>query len=177
MTSLFFLPMIMRNSVTLAITTLLTVLATSPAHSAPFKVRADKENVVASKIAGHWELDELLTKRLGGSGIRKVSFHEDATVVEKIPAKYEEFLGERAIYMAGKMVIDEEVPFILIEYKGNPTVVFFRERDGDPLGDAESFNVMLAPGKNTQDDLLFIGGDFNNQPFSALRRAMKRDDR
>jgi hypothetical protein len=61
--------------------------------------------------------------------------------------------------------------FILIEMKGNPHVVYFRERDGDPLGDAESFNVMLAVAKDKPSDLLFIGGDFNNQPFTAYERS------
>jgi hypothetical protein len=47
-----------------------------------------------------------------------------------------------------------------------------RERNGDPHGDGESFNVMLARGKEEQQDLLFVGGDSNNQPFSAYRRVV-----
>jgi hypothetical protein len=31
--------------------------------------------------------------------------------------------------------------------------------------------IMLAPARETENDLLFIGGDFNNQPFSAYARA------
>ena len=38
------------------------------------------------------------------------------------------------------------------------------------LGDAESFNVMFAVARQRQNDLLFIGGDFNNQPFAAYAR-------
>jgi hypothetical protein len=44
---------------------------------------------------------------------------------------------------------------------------------GDPLGDAESFNVMLAVARDGTNDLLFIGGDFNNQPFAAYRRVKR----
>jgi hypothetical protein len=74
--------------------------------------------------------------------------------------------------MAGIMKSGKnDYPFILIEHKGNPHIVIFREWDGDPVGDAESFNVMLAVAENTSNDLLFIGGDFNNQPFYALERA------
>ena len=65
---------------------------------------------------------------------------------------------------------DEEVPFFLTAIHGTPRVFWFRERDGDPFGDEESFNVMLASGAGREDDLLFRGGDFNNQPFTAYKR-------
>ena len=71
---------------------------------------------------------------------------------------------------------DKEHVFVLIEHRGNPHLVWFREAGGDPLGDAESFNVMLAPAKDTANDLLFIGGDFNNQPFSAYKRVKSQRD-
>lgn len=128
--------------------------------------------MVASKLEGQWEPDADLTKRLGGTAAGKFSFKSEATVAAKIPAKYEKFFKGKQVYMAGVLTFkDKEHPFVLIEHKGNPHVVYFRERDGDPLGDAESFNVMLAVGKDKQGDLLFIGGDFNNQPFAAYRRV------
>jgi hypothetical protein len=34
---------------------------------------------------------------------------------------------------------------------------------------------MLAPAKNPTDDLLFVGGDFNNCPFRALERAERAE--
>ena len=61
-------------------------------------------------------------------------------------------------------------PFLLIAVHGNPHVLYFRERDGDPMGDGESFNLVLAPAREPASDLLFIGGDFNNQPFAAYDR-------
>jgi hypothetical protein len=59
--------------------------------------------------------------------------------------------------------------FIVIEHKGNPHLVYFGGKV--PLGGEGSLNLMLAVGKETANDLLFIGGDFNNQPFSAYRRV------
>jgi len=64
---------------------------------------------------------------------------------------------------------DTEHPFLLFENWGNPYIVYLRKRNGDPQGDGESFNVMLARGKEEQQDLLFVGGDFNNQPLAAYR--------
>jgi len=45
------------------------------------------------------------------------------------------------------------------------------------MGDAESFNVMLAPARDRRNDLLFIGGDFNNQPFAAFERVERNAPR
>jgi hypothetical protein len=46
-----------------------------------------------------------------------------------------------------------------------------REKNGNPMGDGESFNLVIAPAKEKGQDLLFIGGDFNNQAFAAFERA------
>lgn len=139
--------------------------------TAEIKVEADKDNVVASKIEGTWEPDDMLTKRVEGASLGAVIFKSDAEVAKLIPAKYNEFLKGKRVYLAGRMTLrKQEFPFILIEHKGNPHVVYFQQRGDDPFGDAESFNVMLVVAKDTTKDLLFIGGDFNNQPFSAYQR-------
>lgn len=141
--------------------------------SAEIKVEADKDNVVASKIEGTWGPDEALTRRVEGASLGAVTFKSDAEVAKMIPGKYDEFLKGRRIYLAGRMTLrKQEYPFILIEHKGNPHVVYFRQRGDDPMGDVESFNVMLVVAKDTAKDLLFIGGDFNNQPFSAYQRVV-----
>lgn len=141
--------------------------------SADVKVEADKDNVVASKIEGTWGPDEALTRRVEGTSLGALIFKSDPDVVRLIPAKYNAFLQGKRVYFAGRMTQrKEEFPFILIEHKGNPHLVYFRKRGDEPLGDAESFNVMLVVAKDTSQDLLFIGGDFNNQPFSAYQRVV-----
>lgn len=75
------------------------------------------------------------------------------------------------IYLAGFVNLDgKDCPFVLTHTRGNPHVVFWLEREGDPFGNGESFNVMLAVAQKKQNDLLFVGGDFNNQAFSAFER-------
>ena len=148
------------------------VLCLNVSGRAAQEVKADKDNVVASKLEGTWEPDVEVTARLGANSKGRLSFRSDVNITAKIPAKYDAFLKGKQIYMAGVMtLIQKEHPFLVIEHKGNPQVVYFRERNGDPLGDAESFNVSVIVAKDTKDDLLFVGGDFNNQPFSAYRRA------
>jgi hypothetical protein len=143
----------------------------------------DKENVVASSLEGKWRPNAELTKRLvGRSGPERpagvyiefetVEFASDDSVAATVPQAYEKFLKDKTIYMSGTMTLRaRKYPFLLISRSGNPHVVYFRERDGVAMGDAESFNVMLAPAKDRRNDLLFLGGDFNNQPFSAFERA------
>ena len=116
--------------------------------------RPDRENVVASRLAGQWVVDRALTTRLRGKPQasippgNEVEFTSDPAVAGKIPKKYHDLLKAFPIYMAGTMKMrGKPYPFILIGHKGNPCVMYFRERDGDPMGDAESFNVMLAPAK------------------------------
>jgi len=141
---------------------------------AAFSVTADKENVVAGRLEGEWQLHAELTRRLLGEErpAAQLAFKSAPEMAGKVPAKYEKFLDKKQIYMAGIVKLKgKEHPFILVEHKGNPHVVWFRERDGDPMGDAESANVMLAPAKDQANDLLFVGGDFNNQPFSAYERV------
>ena len=156
--------------VTAAFTFLLLFSSTLMAE---LKVESDKDNVVSSRLEGRWQFNKAISTRLADHDWGKtMGFHADDKVVTKIPEKYEKFLADKTIYMAGIMKSGkDEYPFILIEHKGNPHIVYFRERDGDPLGDAESFNVMLAVAEKTSNDLLFVGGDFNNQPFYALERA------
>jgi hypothetical protein len=102
------------------------------------------------------------------------SFAKDEKAVpraalEKLAASLK---GKLHVYAMGWMTAREKKhPFFLTALNGNPHVVYFRERGGDPLGDAESFNVMLAVAEDRKDDLLFFGGDFNNQPFTALGRV------
>jgi len=140
------------------------------------KVEPDKENIVASRLEGDWQLDVALTKRLieedtAGDRALAVSFKSDPAVAGKIPAEYEKFFGNKKVYLAGVVTfkgrgVSEHV-FILIEHRGNPLVAFFR---GGGLG-AKGFYVMLAVAQNQRNDLLFIGGDLAKKPFSAYARV------
>ena len=155
---------------------------------AGLKVKADKQNVVASRLEGRWTVHAALTKRLTEGRPDRESFAtlfhftSDPTVAEKIPAEYDSFLKDERIYLAGKMNVrwgsarTGEYPFILIQHRGNPYIVYFRQKGDKPMGDAESFNVMLAVARKKAKDLLFIGGDFNNQPFSAFERVAEKKD-
>lgn len=142
----------------------------------------NKENVVASCLAGTWKYHADLTQKLGGdrAGVegagdaKTFTFTMDRTAIpdEELKKLAGRVKVKLTAYAIGRMKMrDQEYPFLLTTLHGNPHVLYFRERKGDPFGDAESFNVMAAKGRDAASDLLFLGGDFNNQPFSALERV------
>jgi len=144
-----------------------------------FVVKADKDNVVARYLVGSWKLDAALSKALTGrerEKVSKVSFTSDAAVAAKIPAKFDKYLASKRIYLAGNMVLTlkgKEVtfPYILITHGGSPLVVFFEDRAGKPLDDAETLYVSVAGAKDPTKAMLFVGGDHADEPFLAFRRA------
>ena len=140
-------------------------------NSSPLNYVNDKENVVSSAMEGEW-----FSRQEGYTMI----FKKDTTVLEQIPAKYHDFLKDKIIYSVGYITIKsatkvftENKPYFLTVLNGNPHVFWFRERNGDPLGDSESFNVFIAIGETSVDDLLYMGGDFNNQPFLRFTRVKR----
>jgi len=147
------------------------------AASAGVKVAPDPENVIASRLLGAWQTDADLWERLAGGPVHiplwSYRFEPDESLAAGLPDKYADFFKDKPIYLAGRISgghLSAACPFVLTVFHGNPHIVYFREKDGDPMGDAESFNVMLARGDKPENDILFIGGDFNNQPFTAYRR-------
>ena len=164
-------------SVRTAIVSFLGLVLLLSAAQAAFTVQPDKRNVVSNRMMGAWQVDRSATERLLGrksSGLDSVSFRARSDVVGRVPEKYGKFLDGKRIYAAGLLTLKgKDHPFILIVHAGNPHVVWFRERDGDPMGDAESFNVMLAAGRDASTDMLFIGQDIGISPFAVYRRAAR----
>ena len=157
----------------LAVVVSLFLFATTAQADRP-KVEPDEKNIVAKKLPGTWKFNPDLSQRLIGKGkhkIKTITFRDDAGVAGQVPAKLKEKLGR--LYLSGWMVFNDKVtfPFLLIQLGGNPHVVFFEKRDGDPFGDAESFYVMLPQAREKANDLLFVGGDMPREPFMAFDRV------
>lgn len=136
------------------------------------EVEPDKENIVGSLLAGSWIADDELNVRLGRNARPdNFQFLIDHKIVDSIPAKYQSLLKNKRIYSAGTMLRGTQGhPFVLIENNGNPHLVYFRDRGTETWGDAESFNLFVVSAAERSNDILFVGGDFNNEPFFAYRR-------
>lgn len=128
----------------------------------------NRENIVASAIDGTWKL-------ISSEDNYQLNFTEDTTVIDKISIEYYEVLKDFVIYNAGYMRSTRNsktttYPFILTAINGNPHLVYFRKTDSNPIGDSESFNLVIAKGASKNQDRLFTGGDFNNQAFKEFKR-------
>lgn len=162
-----------------------------PGETGKLTFVTDEENVVASEIWGAWEMDADLTTRLTQRPPREgqtlsLDFKKSdkhtalmtrflekffASVEKKADARLDEL--KRActlIYASGELAViqgerAESFAFILVNYRGNPYVIILENEV-----DLESFNVMLARDLKGDGDLLFVGGDYNNQSFTALKR-------
>ncbi len=153
------------------------LLVTWAAAAAVIKDVGNEQNVLATVLEGKWVPDESLNKRLGHKPMDgSLEFRLDPEAVpDKILGKLpDEFSG--SIYAIGWVTMREgaketKFSFFLTNLNGNPHIVCFQERGGDPYGDSESSIVMAARGADKGDDLLFMGGDFNNENFMAFRRA------
>lgn len=170
----------MRKGIAMGCVSLGMVACAAAVVWAELKVKGDKENVVASRLVGKWVLHAGLTERLTGKKAPKgkwgYEFSPEPAVAGTIPETYAKLLKDKPIYLAGKMKRVgagqvKEHPFLLTTHRGNPRVFYFVPTREEPAGHAESLNVMLAVAEDKAKDLLFVGGDFNNQPFFAFERA------
>jgi hypothetical protein len=161
---------------TLAPLLLLVLSLPGPTGPGELVLEHNPENVVGSRLAGRWTVAAELSSHLRGrpvaAGSEALEFRADPAVVGAIPADYHEFLADQPLYLAGQLVRARGTdPFVLTTLNGNPHVIVFRPEGGRSHGAVESFNLALAPAMSPADDLLFVGGDFNGQPFLAYERV------
>ncbi|HEX3152388.1 MAG TPA: sigma-70 family RNA polymerase sigma factor [Gemmataceae bacterium] len=139
------------------------------------------ENVVGTRLAGEWELDPELAKRLGGAATTaKLSITPDPKVASDVPEAFRPMFDGKRIYFAGKMRIvgamDSTVPCLLVEHLGNPLLVYFLPAASDVCATEEAATVMLVPGALGKDDLLFLSpfDTAKHTPTGGYRRVVAK---
>lgn len=132
-------------------------------------------NVTASRLIGKWKINLVLTNRLArekSTDSRVIEFVQDSTVMKLLSPRVQQNLSAVTIFKSGFITSEGKTnPFILTERDGNTHLLWFRDRDGVKYDDTESFILFIAVGHDKKNDLLCIGGDFNNQPFSLWDRV------
>lgn len=127
----------------------------------------NEKNVVASAIDGTWKSEKFNLE---------VSFQKDTTVLGILPSKHYKFLNDKVIYHTGYMKIENKdgkkinTLFVLTEHNGNPYLIYYRDSRGEPYGNADSFILFIATGKDKNEDKLFLWGDRNYEPFIEYKR-------
>ncbi len=175
------------NNFAVALLLPLFLSASSPQEAkATLSLQDAKSSVIAKYLPGEWESDKDVTERLGKRHAKmQLSIKDDPSALEQLnkelPSKLVEAISEYPLWGVGHCtwrkdgVTIAESPYLLAEVKGNYYMVVFRERDGNPVGDSESGLVSFALGKDRTRDLLFMGGDFPNEPYRAFHRVQKQE--
>jgi hypothetical protein len=143
------------------------------------RIEPDENNICSERLAGAWVPDSELCERLGvKTRAKRIEFVVDDSFLDAIPAKFDKYLKDKQLFEAGHATWHYEsgpksFPYLLTTHSGNPILFTFRERDGEPLGDAEAGFLMVIPAKTHDQDLLFVGGDHDNEAFRPFRRVVE----
>ncbi len=156
--------------------------------SAALTLEKVEHNITAQRLVGTWVMDGATTERLVGERLKPnewwfFEFASDASVLSKLPAKHVKKFQEMQLkfYLAGHLKLTRsdqpktplKAPFVLTSVFGNPHIIMWFERGGDPFGNMESFMLLLVKAKDTANDLLYLGGDTSNDDFRAFTRKTK----
>lgn len=143
-----------------------------------FTVERDPENTVADRLEGKWEIHISLTQRLHATNYFQfdspVEFTADETVAGRVPSPYATVIGNNKIYLAGYMKTPSwERPFVLTTLSGNPVLLIFVRKGNDAMSEVNYLRVVLAQGRNREEDLLFLKEKETREPFFAMERVKR----
>lgn len=156
---------------------LVLVLAASTALALQLSVRANPDNLVASRLTGVWKLEPTLTARLdpdtATKSLTQLSFKNEPSVLTRLQAVSDRFAGEQ-VFAAGLLEIDGKGrPYVLSNKNGNMHVTWFTmTEDAKPGRHAEAL-IQIAAGRDPSKDLLLLGGESARQPFAVYERASR----
>lgn len=145
----------------------------------------NRENIASSRMAGTWITDQTVDSRLdGGLGepglaLIELNFVEDPGALANFKSlgapgncAFEAGWMRLEILKNGKRRVLSS-PYAISSQNGNPALFFDEdgEFDGTPeVTDLHSGNFMFVRADRREQDLLFVGGDRNNQRLHALKR-------
>lgn len=135
-------------------------------------LQPDSDNVASRHLAGEWRLQADLSQRLTGGRTGApdlVSIIPDPSVLNSLPPRIEEMLKSSPVYLAGTLTFAKtRFTFLLTEQGGAQRLVCFQHESADSGALSILFDVI--PAKEPQNDLLFLGGERDGQPFFAYER-------
>lgn len=143
------------------------------------------QNITAELLVGRWKPDLPLGERMQISQssyekwfqVETFTFTNESGFAKVFPG-----VGKCA-YLAGLFSIrwkdgrTDRSPYILVQENGNPMIYFDEkfERDGggvDRISDLHRGYKMVGKGGTRSGDILFVGGDHNNQPLFPMLRDL-----
>ena len=169
-----FIPLLLQMMFLLTLTTLSMVSLTQATCS----LSSVKDNMVATRLEGNWTFNADFSRLLSTDETKApigeviVSYTNDPSVLDDIPEDNCGFLEKSGmeIYLAGTLqfmhvelgIISHT--YVLSSSAGVPVIIYWQGVN------AVTNLVQVAPAILPQNDLLFMGEDSADKPFSVLER-------
>ena len=101
-----------------------------------------------------------------------VSITSDVSEIAELPPEVESAIGASQIFLAGALQFaDTRFSFLVTERAGNPILLCFRPSAKSSSIHPIAIHFSLIPAMEARNDLLFLGGETETQPFYAYERA------
>ena len=156
-----------------------------PPCSAKVEAKASHDNFIAARIAGEWAFQRTITDFLKANEDNEdteksqddvtLSFTDDPSILAEVTEDKCVFIAKtgRRVFAAGTFGIHSKehgnhlFPYVLIDHDGTSAIVYWPSTGPTAI----PMLVQMAPGLNTEHDLLIVGEDQLGKPFGLLHRT------
>ena len=155
-----------------------------PPCSAKVEPKESHDNFVAARLPGEWAFHQSITDFLKESKENEgeasqddvtLSFTDDPSVLADLTEDKCFFIAKtsRRVFTAGTFGIHSKdhgnhlFPYVLIDHDGTSAIVYWPSTGPTAI----PMLVQMAPGVNTEHDLLIVGEDRVGKPFGLLHRT------
>ena len=155
-----------------------------PPCSAKVEAKGSHDNFIAARIPGEWTFHQPTTDFLKANEDNEtemsqddvtLSFTDDPSILAEVTEDKCVFIAKtgRRVFAAGTFGIHSKehgnhlFPYVLIDHDGTSVIVYWPSTGPTAI----PMLVQMAPGVNTEHDLLIIGEDQAGKPFGLLHRT------
>lgn len=153
------------------------VALTTVALAFELVMKADPENVVATRITGTWKLEPTLTKRFDPDNSAKapstMTFTDNPGVLAGLQADSARFKN-RTIFASGIVNVDGTThTYILSNRSGNMYVTWYTAVEENATSNPVEKTVNIAVARDQARDILVLGGPGVRDASAAYERVTR----
>ena len=155
-----------------------------PPCTAKVEAKGSHDNFIAARIPGEWTFQRTITDFLKANKDNEteksqddvtLSFTDDPSILAEVTEDKCVFIAKtgRRVFAAGTFGIHSKdhghhlFPYVLIDHDGTSAIVYWPSTGPTAI----PMLVQMAPGVDTEHDLLIIGEDQLGKPFGLLHRT------
>jgi hypothetical protein len=134
-------------------------------------------NIIANRLEGAWKVDAELTAKLdpapGAFTPREIKFVKDPNVLNVLGGTYPRYKNFD-VFMSGTASMNgQDHWFLVMTENGNNHLVLFAPSRTVPADDPHHVHISMVVSRNTEKDLLFLGGDMARESAVAYGRLLR----